>query len=68
MNTAFALAVLVAVIGIAAAVFFYKRYREVEAQKEEIEAEVMDWIESNTYLKASAFTSFKALFRAARYR
>ena len=66
MNTAFALVLLIAVAAIVVAVFLYKRYREEEALRKKNEAEVMGWIEDNVYLKASAFNSFKALFRAAR--
>jgi len=66
MTTAVLLAIVAAIAGIAAAVYFYRRGREAEARRLESEAVVMDWIEANTMLRASALESFKALFRAAR--
>ena len=61
------LLVMIAAIAVAAAVYFARRAREAEAKRLEAQAIVGDWLEVNTMLKASAFESFRALFRAARW-
>ena len=67
------LLVMIAAVAAAAAVYFFRRSREAEAKRLEAEAKrleaqaiVGDWLEVNTMLKASAFETFKELFRAAR--
>ena len=76
MNYLFIIVTLLVMIAAvaAAAVYFARRAREAEAKRLEAEAKrleaqaiVGDWLEVNTVLKASAFNSFRELFRAARW-
>jgi hypothetical protein len=66
VNVFVTLIIVAAVIGIAASVVLYRRFREAEAARIEGQKAVWDFLEANTMLRASAFQSFKALFHAAR--